>query len=152
MKRRRRILGLILLAAGWLTACTAADAPDAPRLEIVDAWAHTAVMADAAGTTSAAYLTIRNTGRQPDRLIGASSNFAEFVEIHTTEERDGVMMMVPVAAVDIPARGEAVFKPGGLHIMFVNIAHGLTAGDKIDLTLRFEKSGPVAVEIAARDP
>jgi copper(I)-binding protein len=142
----------MLLSAVLLAGCDDPGAPDAPRLEIVDAWAHTAVMADAGNTTSAAYLTIRNTGRQPDRLIGASSDFAEFVEIHTTEERNGVMMMAPVKAVEVPARGQVVLKPGGLHIMFIKIKHGLSAGDTINLTLEFEKSGPIKLAVAARDP
>ena len=103
-------------------------------------------------STSAAYMTIRNTGKVEDRLIGATSDFAQFVELHTTEERNGVMMMAPVKAVNVPARGQAELKPGGLHVMFIKIKHGLNAGDKINLTLEFEKSGKMTMEIAAREP
>ncbi len=149
---RFRLIALCCLIAIALTACDDPNAPNAPRLEIVEAWAHTAVMADAGNSTSAAYMTIRNTGKVDDKLIGASSDFAEFVELHTTEERNGVMMMAPVKFVKIPARGEAVLKPGGLHVMFIKIKHGLNAGDKIKLTLQFETSGSMELELTAREP
>lgn len=147
-----RWLGLLLFAAAALSGCDDANAPNEPRLEVVEAWAHTAVLADAGASTSAAYMTIRNTGKVDDRLIGASSDFAQFVELHTTEERNGVMMMAPVKAITIPARGQAELKPGGLHVMFIKIKRGLNAGDKLTLTLEFEKSGKMQLEITAREP
>ena len=147
-----RLLMLCLLATAVLAGCDDPNAPNEPRLEVIDAWAHTAVLADAGASTSAAYMTIRNTGKVDDRLIGASSDFAEFVELHTTEERNGVMMMAPVKAVTVPARGQAELKPGGLHVMFIKIKHGLNVGDKIKLTLEFEKSGKMDLEITAREP
>ena len=150
--RFSRLLMLCLLATAVLTGCDDPNAPNEPRLEVIDAWAHTAVLADAGASTSAAYMTIRNTGKVDDRLIGASSDFAEFVELHTTEERNGVMMMAPVKAVTVPARGQAELKPGGLHVMFIKIKHGLNVGDKIKLTLEFEKSGKMDLEITAREP
>jgi copper(I)-binding protein len=149
---RLRLLSLLFFVAALLAACDDPNAPNEPRLEVVDAWAHTAVLADAGASTSAAYMTIRNTGKVDDRLIGASSDFAQFVELHTTEERNGVMMMAPVKTVTIPARGQTEFKPGGLHIMFIKIKQGLNVGDKIKLTLEFEKSGKMDLEIAAREP
>jgi len=152
MRSLLRLTRLLLLAAVLLAGCDDPNAPVEPRLEIVEAWAHTAVMADTGNATSAAYMTIRNSGKTPDRLIGAASDFAEFVELHTTEERNGVMMMAPVKAVDVPARGEVVLKPGGLHVMFIKIKHSLKAGDKIKLTLEFEKSGTMELEITAREP
>ena len=148
---RFRLIALCCLIAIALTACDDPNAPNAPRLEIVDAWAHTAVMTDG-NSTSAAYMTVRNTGKVDDKLIAASSDFAEFVELHTSEERNGVVMMAPVKSVKIPARGETVFKPGGLHIMFIKIKHGLNAGDKIKLTLQFETSGSMELELTAREP
>lgn len=147
-----RLLMLCSLAIVLLTGCDDPSAPNEPRLEVIDAWAHTAVLADAGASTSAAYMTIRNTGKVDDRLIGASSDFAEFVELHTTEERNGVMMMAPVKAVNIPARGQAELRPGGLHVMFIKIKHELNVGDKIKLTLEFEKSGKMELEVAAREP
>ncbi len=147
-----RWLSLVLIAAAVLAGCDDPNAPNEPRLEVVDAWAHTAVMVEGAVSTSAAYMTIRNTGKVDDRLIGATSDFAQFVELHTTEERNGVMMMAPVKFVAIPARGQTEFKPGGLHVMFIKINHGLNAGDKVKLTLEFEKSGKLDLEITAREP
>ncbi|HZY41686.1 MAG TPA: copper chaperone PCu(A)C [Anaerolineae bacterium] len=152
MSKVARLIGTLILIAALLTGCDDPNAPNEPRLEIVDAWAHTAVLADEGNTTSAAYMTIRNTGKVADRLIGASSDFAEFVELHTTEERNGVMMMAPVKAVNIPARGQAVLKPGGLHVMFIKIKHALNVGDTIKLTLEFEKSGKLGIGIPAREP
>jgi copper(I)-binding protein len=149
---RFRVVTLLIVIGALLAGCDDPGAPNEPRLEIIDAWARTAIMSDTGNSTSAAYMTIRNTGTVADRLIGASSDFADFVELHTTEERNGVMMMAPVKAVNVPARSQAELKPGGLHVMFIKIKHALNVGDKVRLTLEFEKSGKVELEIAAREP
>lgn len=104
------------------------------------------------GSNSAAYLNIQNNGGDGDRLITVKSDVAETLEIHLSENKDGVMTMHQVAGVDVPARGQAELKPGGYHMMLVNLKGDLNAGDIVKLTLVFEKSGEIAVEADVRSP
>ena len=93
-----------------------------------------------------AYLTIDNKGATPDRLTGGSADFAT-VEIHETKSENGVMQMREVSGgLELPAHGTVGLAPGGYHIMFTHLAHALTKGDTVKVTLNFERAGPVAVE------
>ncbi len=94
----------------------------------------------------AAWLTIRNSGGD-DRLVGAESPAAERVEIHTHIHKDGVMMMRKVESLAVPAGGEAALEPGGDHLMLFGMKTGLKTGDSFALTLVFEKTAPVTVDI-----
>jgi copper(I)-binding protein len=144
------LLGIVLL----LAACNA-NAPEDPTLEFEDAWARAALLpsdASAAAATSAIYMTIRNRGRTDDKLINASSDVAEIVELHTTETRNGVTMMSRVDQVEIPGLKKAELKPGGLHVMLIRLTQDLIPGDTVKVTLEFEKSGTVVVEAPVREP
>lgn len=100
-------------------------------------------------TTGAGYMTIRNAGDAPDRLVGASSPQTATIELHTHREVDGVMRMERVEAVDVPAKGSATFAPGGLHLMMFGF---VPAGEETPVTLRFEKAGEVTVGFAPAAP
>lgn len=93
---------------------------------------------------AAAYLIIENKG-PADRLIGASSPAFGRVELHTHLHEDGLMRMVEVEAIEIPAGGGATLRSGGDHIMLFEMKEPLAAGDEIPLTLTFERGGDVAV-------
>lgn len=98
---------------------------------------------------SGAFMTIRNLGEHPDRLIGVSTPAAGKAEIHQTSmDAAGVMKMRPVEAIDIPAGGRLALKPGGLHIMLTALAQELTPGMEVPLTLLFESAGAVTVTVA----
>ena len=102
------------------------------------------------GTTGAAFMTIKNTGRGADRLINASSDVADAVEIHLSEMKDDVMTMRQVDGVDVPAGGEAVLKPGSYHVMLIGLRRELAVGEKVNFTLTFEKAGQMSVEAEVR--
>lgn len=130
-----------LFAFALLLAATAAQA----QVEVDKAWARaTAPGAPVAG----GYMTIRNKGAAPDRLIGASSSAAAKVELHVHIKDGEVMKMRQVPAYEIPANGSFELKPGGAHLMFVQIARPFKEGDKIPVKLKFEKAGEVSVEFA----
>ena len=130
-----------LIALALLLAATAAQA----QVEVDKAWARaTPPGAPVAG----GYLTIRNKGATPDRLIGASSGAAAKVELHVHIKEGEVMKMRQVRGYDIPANSSFELKPGGAHLMFVQIARPFKEGDKIPVKLRFEKAGDVNVEFA----
>lgn len=94
------------------------------------------------------YLTITNNGEEADRIIGASTEFAERVEIHKMAMENDVMKMSPVPeGLEIPAGGSVELKPGSFHLMFMSISTQLNEGDVQKVTLEFEKAGKVEVEL-----
>lgn len=108
---------------------------------------------DMGGANSAAYMVIRNTGSEADKLIAASTDAAKTVELHTVIEEGGMMRMRQVeGGIDIPANGQVELKPGGFHVMLIGLTRDLNAGDKVDLTLTFEKAGQIPVTAEVRQP
>jgi hypothetical protein len=96
--------------------------------------------------TAAAFGFIHNFSPQPDRLIGASSDLAERVELHTMEDDNEIMRMRQVDAIEIEAGKKVMLEPQGLHIMLIGLEKQLKDGDKVTLTLSFEESGDIDVE------
>ena len=102
------------------------------------------------------FLTIENTGAEPDRLISARSDIAGDTQIHEMAMQGDVMKMRPLAnGLEIPAGQTVVLAPGGFHIMFMGLKQTLVEGETITVTLTFEKAGTVDVvlpiEAAAAD-
>lgn len=95
----------------------------------------------------AAYFTLKNQGAAADRLIGASTPRAQKSELHTHVHKDGLMKMQQIPAVEIPAKGEVVFQPGGNHVMLFGLGQPLKAGEEFPLSLEFEKAGKVEVQV-----
>ena len=100
--------------------------------------------------TAAGYLTIRNMGATPDRLVSAETPRAGRVEIHEMTMTDGVMRMRPIpdGGIVIPAGEEVRLAPGGLHLMIMGPQGAFTQGSRIPLTLVFERAGRIQVELA----
>ena len=96
---------------------------------------------------AAGYLEIRNTGKEPDRVIGASTPVAARVEFHTTTREQDVMKMREVTSVEAPARKRQVLRPDGTHLMIVGLRKPLVKGQRIPLILHFERAGDVHVEL-----
>jgi hypothetical protein len=121
-----------------------AASPAMAQVKIENAWAR----ATAPGAKIAAgYMVIHNDAAAPDRLIGVSSPAAEKAEMHLTIKDGDVFRMREVKGYDIPARGSFELKPGGAHLMLVNIKAPFKEGEKIPLTLRFERSGELKTEL-----
>jgi copper(I)-binding protein len=93
-----------------------------------------------------AYLTIRNRGNAPDRLIGVSSPAAEKAEIHETKTRGGTASMHAVGTLEIKPRATVQLKPGGIHLMLMGLQRPLKEGERLKLVLTFEKAGAIEVE------
>jgi copper(I)-binding protein len=110
-------------------------------------------MAMGGGANSAAYMTIRNTGSAPDKLIKAGGDVAGSIELHTMIEENGMMQMRPVeGGIEIPAGGEVQLKPGGFHVMLIGITRDLKQGEMVKLTLEFEKAGSVTIDAPVQMP
>ena len=98
---------------------------------------------------AAGYVRIVNNGSQADRLIAVSGEIAGRTEVHEMGvNAQGVMTMRPVDGVEIPAGGEVELKPGGYHIMFLDLTGANKEGESFKGTLTFEKAGTVEVEFA----
>ena len=136
---------LAICALLWLAApAPAAEPYRVGALEIVQPWTRAT---PSGATVAGGYLRIRNTGSAPDRLVGGSSEVAKRFEIHSMAMDGGVMRMRQVAdGLEIKPGETVEFKPGGLHVMFVDLTRPLKKGERIKGTLRFEKAGAVDVE------
>ena len=94
------------------------------------------------------YLTIENKGTTPDKLIGGSSPAAGKIEVHEMAMNNNVMTMRPVKdGLPIPAGQSVTLAPGGYHIMLMGLKAPLKKGDKVPVTLSFEKAGEVKVTL-----
>jgi uncharacterized protein YcnI/copper(I)-binding protein len=92
------------------------------------------------------YLKVTNSGTSADRLTGATTASADRVEIHEMSMTDGVMKMRPLADGLTIKPGETVeLKPGGFHMMFMDIKQPLKQGETLKATLTFEKAGKLDV-------
>jgi len=97
------------------------------------------------------YLRITNTGTAPDRLIGGSFPLASKVEVHEMRLEGDVMRMKPVeGGLEIKPGATVELKPGGLHLMFVDLKEPLKEGQTLKGTLTFEKAGAIEVEYTVR--
>lgn len=114
-------------------------------VEIEKPWARATPPGAAVG---GGYLVIRNKGAAGDRLVGVASPVSARVEIHEMAMDKDVMRMREVKGVDVPARKSVELKPGGFHLMLIELKAPLKPGDKVPLTLRFEKAGEVKTELA----
>ncbi|MCV6593709.1 MAG: copper chaperone PCu(A)C [Silicimonas sp.] len=100
------------------------------------------------------FMTVSNTGADPDRLIGGTADFAGRVEIHEMAMSGDVMKMRELeAGLEIPAGATVELKPGGYHVMFMDLTRALEEGQEIRVTLEFEKAGKVEVplQVGARN-
>jgi copper(I)-binding protein len=93
------------------------------------------------------FLEIRNSGNEPDRVVGASTPHAERVELHVMMREGDVMKMRGVQSFEVPARQRLTLRPGGPHLMIIGLKRPLAKGEQIPLTLRFERGGEVRIEL-----
>jgi hypothetical protein len=132
------------LAATVALAVQAGEVTRAGTLEIDTPWARASV---GTGRPTAAYLTIRNTGDRPDRLIEVTTPVAGHAETHAMVHEGGVMKMRPAGPLEIPPGGELRLAPRGeLHIMLMALKEPLKEGASLPLTLVFESAGEITLE------
>ena len=94
------------------------------------------------------FATITNLGSEDDRLVSASSSAANRVEIHEMAVKDGIMTMREKEdGIALPAGETIALEPGGLHIMFMQLNGPFEEGSLVPVTLTFEKSGTIEVDM-----
>ena len=133
------------LTAGLLTTVSRAEDVKAGDLVISQPWTRAT---PGGAKTGGGFLTIENKGTAPDKLIGASADGAGKIEVHEMVMNEGVMKMRPVEGGLAIDPGKTVkLAPGGLHLMMTDLKSPLKQGDKMPVTLEFEKAGKVAVTL-----
>lgn len=138
---RRAGLGAVF---GSIAGAAAAQDVAAGALRIATPWTRAAGQ----GANGVGYMLVRNTGATADRLIAARTAIAMTVELHTHIRDGDVMRMRPVPAIDLPPGQEVRLQPGGLHIMLIGLRAPLRQGERVPLTLVFERGGEVEVQLS----
>ena len=138
----------LMLAASAIAAARSAAAQDATAgtIAIGNPWTRAAL----ANGTGAGFMTLRNSGSQPDRLVAASTPAARSVELHSMVRDGDVMRMRPVPGIDLAPGQTVELRPGGLHIMLIGLTAPTVQGGRVPLTLRFERGGEVTVDLAVQ--
>ena len=145
MKQLARTLAYVVCLASLLAAPARAEEVKAGDLVITQAWSRAT---PGGAKIGGGYLTIENKGAVADRLTGVSADIAGKVEGHEMAMNNGVMTMRPLdkgLAID---PGKTVkLAPGGYHLMMFDLKGPLKQGDKLPVTLQFEKAGKVTVSL-----
>ncbi|HSE78895.1 MAG TPA: copper chaperone PCu(A)C [Alphaproteobacteria bacterium] len=139
------LLTINMMLAG--TDAAAEEGTPVGALVIEDAWTRPI---GAGARTTAIYLTIRNTGGADDRLLAATSEAAERVELHVHRHEGDVARMAQVPAIAVPGRGQVALAPGAAHVMLIGPKSGLAEGATLPLTLVFEKAGRISLDVPVR--
>jgi periplasmic copper chaperone A len=149
-RTRARLTVLLAIVSMAVVAHAQSREPEGVKVRIEGAWARRAPMMKgdpmAGSGNGAVYLTIVNSGSVSDDVIAASSDAAATIELHESYEESGMMMMRPITKLGVPAGGKLEMKPGGYHLMLINLKRELKAGQVIDLTLVLQKAGRIPVK------
>src|SRR5258707_7833055 len=133
------------LATAMLAFPVCAEDVKAGDLVITQAWSRAT---PGGAKIGGGYLTIENKGSAPDRLIGGSGDIAGKIEVHEMSMNDGVMTMRPLDKGLTIEPGKIVkLAPGGFHLMLFDLKAPLKQGDKVPITLEFEKAGKVTLSL-----
>lgn len=99
------------------------------------------------------FFTVTNNGAEDDRLIGASSDVAGHLEVHEMAMEGDIMRMRELKdGLPIPAGETVELKPGGYHVMFMDLKQPLVQGEIVMVTLVFEKAGEIEIPLAIGAP
>lgn len=114
-------------------------------ITVSSAWAKAMLPGQPAG---GGFLTIENKGAAADRLLSVTSPVAANVQIHEMTTQGDVMKMRELAdGLDVPAGVTVELKPGGLHLMLMDMKEGFKEGDNVSISLKFAKAGDVTVDM-----
>jgi periplasmic copper chaperone A len=136
-----KILLITLVSIVWTASTGFSNAQDMMVMKPV-----VAAPALAQAKTAAAYLELMNMGKQDDVLLSITTPAAETAMLHESKDENGVMRMMMLDHLDIPAGKTVVIAPGHMHIMLTGLKAPLKIGDHVALALAFKKSGRISVD------
>jgi len=134
----------IVLAVAFLAAFAPPVLAQQSSIAVTDAWARAT---PPGAKTGAAYVTVTNKGTETDKLLSVSTPVAGMAQLHTTINDNGVMKMRPVKSIDVKPGKPLTLKPGGYHLMLMDLKQPLKQGDTFPITLTFAKAGEIHTEV-----
>jgi hypothetical protein len=146
MSCTRSTTSLAALLAAGLAVGSAALAGDykAGDLKIAEPWTR---VTPPGAAVAGGFMTITNSGKEADRLLGGSATISKRLEVHEMTMDGGVMKMRELAKGLEIKPGETVeLKPGSFHVMFIELTTPPALGTPVKGQLKFEKAGTVDVE------
>ncbi|HEG2582043.1 TPA: copper chaperone PCu(A)C [Campylobacter lari] len=96
--------------------------------------------------TTAFFLELKNNSDKDIKLIKAQSSLSDTTEIHDHIMQNGKKMMVQIPQITIKANSNAKLKPGGKHIMVLNLKENITSQTKANLTLYFDDNSTIKLK------
>lgn len=145
MKQIACALGRVAFLMIFVVAPLQAEEVKVGNLLITQAWSRAT---PGGAKVGGGYLTITNAGSTPDRLIGGSTDIAGKVQVHEMTMNNGVMSMRPLDKGLVIEPGTTVkLSPGGMHLMLLDLKGSLKQGEKVPVTLEFEKAGKVSITL-----
>ncbi|UCV20998.1 copper chaperone PCu(A)C [Ferribacterium limneticum] len=142
MKESKPMKQLSLLAASLMfSAGVLAGAAD--NVSVQDPYVR---LAPPNAPATGAFMVIKNNGDKDVKVVKADNPVSKVTELHTHINDGGVMKMRPVPSIDIKAKGEAVLKPGSLHVMMIDIKTPMKEGDVVPITLSFDDGSTKQVD------
>src|SRR6266481_5300189 len=140
-----RAIACATVLSCFLAAPALAQEVKAGDLVITQAWSRAT---PSGAKIAGGYLTIENKGTAPDRLLGGSGDIAGKIEVHEMAMNTGVMTMRPLdKGVTIEPGKTVKLAPGGYHLMIMDLKTPFKQGDKVPVTLQFEKAGKVTLSL-----
>ncbi len=97
-------------------------------------------------SVTGAFMILENKGSDTRSVVAAKSPAAGIVELHTHIDENGMMMMRQVEKIDVPAGASTELKPGGLHVMLIDVPNQLKVGDVVDITLVFDDESTQSIK------
>jgi copper(I)-binding protein len=143
----RLTFSLAALLAALSAPTFAAGAADA--ITVVDPYVR---QAPPGAATTGAFMVIKNAGAKDVKVVKADNPASKVTELHTHLNEGGVMKMRPVKDIEVKAKGEAVLKPGGLHVMLIDLKAPMKDGDVVPITLTFDDGSSKKVDAKVTKP
>lgn len=132
----------LLLVAGALSASIANA-----QVKIDDAWVRATVPQQKA---TGAFMKL--TAAKDTRLVAVTTPLTPKAEVHEMAMQDNVMRMRQIPAIELPAGKTVELKPGGFHLMFLDLPAQVKAGDQVPLTLTFEDRSGARQTVEVKAP
>lgn len=140
MKQLTLLISSLFLSAGVFAA-------EADQVVVQDPYVR---LAPPNSPATGAFMVIKNNGDKDVKVVKADNNASKVTELHTHLNENGVMKMRPVASIDVKSKGEAVLKPGSLHVMLIDLKAPLKDGDTVPITLTFDDGSSKKVDAKVR--
>lgn len=134
---------LAALLLGFVASSAAADSD----LQVKDVW----IQAAPPGVkVMAAYLEVKNNGKQQQTLTGVSSPAFGKIEIHRSVIHGNMAHMEHQKELPLPPGASVLLQQGGLHLMLMGVKKPLVVGDQVPMTFAFGNGAKISVSAIVR--